>query len=177
MPITPRPERRERPPSSSALEKMRQITHGIIASREGVVGVVMVDLNDSQSVVVGSNPDFIYIDRLLEVSRTSAAMFRGADLKARDHTQAITGKAPEGPVVKSIQVESEKTVTISRLLDSHHDHMLMLTSLKSVPIGVALMTVKQACQELEPLLEQHLASTAASMPEPAARIVGGYLVG
>ncbi|MBN9613775.1 MAG: hypothetical protein J0H64_10055, partial [Actinobacteria bacterium] len=88
------------------------------------------------------------------------AMFRGASLKAETHAAEIAGRRNTGPVVRSIQVESETTITFTRLLDRRHDHMLMLITLKTQPIGVSLMTVKQACQELDPLLAQHLAVTA-----------------
>lgn len=158
MPIVPRAERGGRPPTSRALDKMRQICRGIIASRDAIVGVVLMDLSDSQPVVLGSNPEHLFLDRLLDVARTSAAMFRGASLKAVEHSAEITGRRPEAPVVRSIQVESDTTVTVTRLLDSNHDHMMLLIALKSQPIGVILMTVKQACQELEPLLDEHLST-------------------
>ncbi len=161
MPIAPRADRSQRPPTSSALEKMRQICRGIIASREGLLGVALISLVDSQPVAVASNPDFMYLDRLLDVSRTGAAMFRGASIKAAEHAAEITGRQPEGPVVRSIQVETETSIAVNRLLDEHDDHMFLLIAQKSVPIGMTLMTTKQACHELEPLLAQHLASVAA----------------
>ncbi|MBO1902052.1 hypothetical protein J4H92_08840 [Leucobacter weissii] len=161
MPIAVIGERGQKPPTSSALAKMRQISHGVVASREGIVGIVLVNLEDSQPVVVASNPEHLFLDRLLELCRTSAAMFRGASLKASEHAREITGKEPPDPIVKSIQVESDRTVTINRVLESNHGHMLMLITLKSQPIGLSLMVAKQACQELEPLLEQHLAAIAA----------------
>jgi len=160
MPIRVIAERDQAPRDSKALDKMRQISHGIVASREGIIGVVLVSLLDSQPVVVASDPEYLYLNQLLDVCRSSAAMFRGASLKAEAHAAEISGRRPAGPVVRSIQVESDSTITFTRLLDERTDHMLMLITLKSQPIGVSLMTVKQACQELDPLLAQHLAVLA-----------------
>lgn len=158
MPIRVIAERGGAPRGSKALDKMRQISHGIVASREGIIGVVLVSLLDSQPVVVASDPEYLYLNQLLDVCRSSAAMFRGASLKAEAHAAEIAGRRGSGPVVRSIQVESDSTVAFTRLLDERSDHMLMLITLKSQPIGVGLMTVKQACQELDPLLAQHLAA-------------------